>query len=142
MDKSLVKSAIAVVLGAIALYAAASLTLPWAPALFPPEGGYPTMQLAHSALVVAISLPLALVLASRRLSLRAPVPVALCISLLGLVVPVLPSIHLVFRPGWPGASAAIDYLKFAGTLPMLTWLALRWLPSNYTFKRKPLRGSV
>ena len=100
------------------------------------------MQLAHTAVVVAISLPIAIVLASRRLALRTPVLVALCISLLGLVLPVLPSIQLVFRPGWSGASAVLDYLKFTGTLPLLTWLALRWLPSNNSFKTKPLRGSA
>lgn len=142
MDKSLMKSAVAVVVGAIVLYAAASLALPWAPVLFPSAGGYPAMQLAHTAVVVAISLPVALVLASRRLSLQAPVPVALCIAVLGLVLPVLPSVDLMFRPGWPGASAALDYLKFAGTLPLLTWLARRWLPSKNSPTPTPLRGAA
>ena len=142
METSLVKSAIAVGLGAAVLYAAASFVLPWAPLLWPSAPTYPTMQLAHTIVVVAMCLPIALVVASRRLSLRAPVLVALFIALLGLVLPVLPSIHLVSSPGWQGVSAALDLLKFSVILPLLTWLALRWLPSNNSFKPKPLRGSA
>jgi len=142
METSFVKSAVAVALGAAVLYAVASLALPWTPLLFPSAPTYPTMQLAHTIVVVAMCLPFALVVASRRLSLRAPVVVALFIALFGLVLPVLPSLHLVSSPGWPGVSAALDLLKFTGILPLLTWLALRWLPSNNSFKPKPLRGSA
>jgi len=142
MQTSLVKSSIVVVLGAIAYYVLASMLLPWAPMLAPAAGGYVALQLANTLVLVALSIPFALVLMSPRLSLKAPVVAALGIALLGLVAPSLPSAPLVLRPDITGVSAAIDLVKFVLVLPLLTWLAVRWLPSNNSFKPKPLRGSA
>lgn len=140
MHASQMKSGVVVVLGAVAYYALALTVLPWASRLAPAGGGYPALQLANTLVLVALSIPFALLLASPRLSLKAPVLVALGIALLGLVAPSLSSAPLVLRPGVAGASAAADFVKFALALPLVTWLAVRWLPSHYSIKPQPLRG--
>ncbi len=142
MRNSLLKFMIVVVLGAAAYYALASTLLPWAPVLVRYSSGYAALQLANTVVLVALSIPFARMLASRKLSLKAPLVAAVCIALLGLVAPALPSFSLTFRPGFPGGSAALDFAKFALILPLLTWLIVRWLPSNNSFKPKPLRGSA
>ncbi len=141
MQNSLVKFMTVVVFGAAAYYALASALLPWAPVLVPRPGGYVALQLANTAVLLALSIPFALILASRRLSLKAPILAAICIALLGLVAPALPSFSLTFQPSVAGGSAALDFAKFALALPLLTWLVVRWLPSNNSFNPMPLRGT-
>jgi hypothetical protein len=104
--------------------------------------GYVALQLANTAALVVLSAPFAALLASGMLGLRAPVVVALVISLLGLVLPSLPGAALALRPGPAGGSAAIDFIKFAAVLPLITLVAARWLPSNNSSKPTPLRGAA
>jgi hypothetical protein len=142
MDKSLVKSLVVTALGSAAYYGAASAALPWAPALTGSTINYLTLQLANSTVLVALSLPFAALFGSRFLKLRSPIVVAVAVALLGLLAPSVSSLPLVLRP-WPaGASAALDLVKFAAVLPVLTWAAIRWLPSNNSFKPTPLRGAA
>lgn len=142
MRKSLWWSLAAIAVGSCLYYLAASFLLPWAPALAPRGGGYVALQLANAAVLVAFSLPVAIALAWPTAPWRSPTLVALAIALLGLVAPVLPNATLVFQPGSAGLSAAADLIKFTLLLPLLTWLAGRWLPSNISFKPKPIRGSA
>lgn len=137
MQTALGKSAIVVALGAVAYYALASTVLPWAPRLAPVASGYAALQLANTLVLFALSVPFALLLASPRLSLKAPVRLALCVALLGLVAPSLSSASLVLQPGIAGVSAAIDLVKFALVLPLATWLVVRWLPSRISTAPKP-----
>ena len=130
MQNHPVKFMIVIVLGAAAYYALSSALLPWAPVLAPRAGGLAARQLANTVVLLALSIPFALILASRRLSLKAPIFAAICIALLGLVAPALPSFFLIFKTGFWVGSAALDLAKFAVALPLLTWLAVRWLPSN------------
>ncbi len=142
MQKSFVWTLVAIAAGGFLYYLLASLLLPWAPALAPRGGGYLPLQLSNTAVLIAISLPVAIALAWPTAPWRAPTLVALAIALLGLVVPVLPNATSLLQGGSAGLSAATDLVKFALLLPLLTWLAVRWLPSNNSFKPKPLRGSA
>ena len=142
MDESLVKSLVVALGGGVAYCGAASATLPWAPVLTGSTASYLSLQLANTAVLGAVSLPFAVLLASPLLRLRSPVVAALAVALLGLLAPSASSLPYVFRP-WPaGASAALDLVKFATVLPVLTWVAVRWLPSNNSSKPTPLRGSA
>lgn len=130
MDTSLVRSGAAIAFGSAFYYLAAFIVLPWAGVLAPPIGSHMGLQVAHTFLMLVLSLPFALALASSRLAIPRPVLVALAVSFFALVLPALPNIGLTARPGWSGVSAVLDYLKFLGTLPLLTWLACRWRPSS------------
>jgi hypothetical protein len=142
MDTSLVKSVVTVAVGSLAYYVLTAAALPWAPLLAPERSGYLAIQLANTAGLLLVSAPFAAVLTWPRMSLRFPALLALCVSLFGLVLPLLPSVELVLRPGAPGISAAVDLLKFMLVLPALTWLLARRLPSNNSSKPTPLRGAA
>ena len=141
MQKSFLWTLVAIAVGGCLYYLLASLLLPWAPALAPQGGGHLALQLSNTAVLIAISLPFAIALAWATAPWRGPTLVALAIALLGLVAPVLPNATLVFQPGSTGLSAAADLIKFTLLLPLLTWLAVRWLPSNKSFNPMPLRGT-
>ncbi|MGV8940326.1 MAG: hypothetical protein ACOH1P_02165 [Lysobacter sp.] len=141
MDRIHLKNVNVIALGSVGYYYAAFLALPWTSVLACCSPA--RLQLANAALLLVVSIPFALALASSRLSLRNPVLLALAVSFLALVLPALPHFEeLVTRPGWSGVSAALDYIKFAGTLPLVTWLVRRWLPLNDSSEPKPLRGSA
>lgn len=142
MQKSLWWSLVATAVGSCLYYLVASFLLPWAPTFAPRGGGNVALQLANTAVLVAFSLPLAIALAWPAAPWRFPTLVALAIALVGLVAPVLPNATLVFQSGSAGLSAAADLIKFTLSLPLLTWLAVRWLPSNNSFTPKPLQGSA
>ena len=100
------------------------------------------LQLLHGAGLILISVPFALSI--RFLQLQRPVLAALAVALLGLAIPLVAP-HASRLPDSPvhgQISAALDLLKFLGTLPLLTWLVTRNVPSNNSFKPNPLRGSA
>lgn len=141
MERRYLKNGIVIALGSAVYYYAAFFALPWTSVLA--CCNLAGLHLANAALLLLVSIPFALGLVSSRLSLRNPILLAIAISFLALVLPVLPHIEkLVTRPGWSGASAVLDLIKFAGTLPLATWLARRWLPINDSLDPKLLRGSA
>jgi hypothetical protein len=149
MDRETLKTTAAVALGAGLYWLSASFSLPYAGIFLPnvsglaPAGVYLVMHLTNAAVLIAFSVPFALVLASNRLSLHRPVLAGLAIASLGLVAPVALQTSI---PHWAGAgvrwSHAVDLAKFALMLPALTWLAITWLPSNNSSKPTPLRGAA
>jgi hypothetical protein len=105
---------------------------------------YAWLQLTHSIGLLLVSLPFALAIAFLRVA--RPVPSALLVAFFGSVVPafvqggVVPL--LLGSSPYTAVSAAIDLLKFASFLPLLTWAVARALPPNNSFKPNPLRGSA
>jgi hypothetical protein len=98
------------------------------------------MSLKHGGAVAAASVPF--VLSIRALRLERPVVVALSIALLGGVLPVLTNV-LLYQSSFVGSwMNAADIFKLAATLPLLTWLSYRLVPSNNSFKPTPLRGAA
>lgn len=149
MDRQSLKLLLTVTMGAALYWLLASVTLPYAGVLLPRVAGlspftvYAAMHLTNWVVLLAISLPVALVLANGRLALSAPVLAASLIAMVGLAGPEAVQASL---PAWVGAevrwSYALDLVKFALTLPVLTWLAKTRLPSNNSSKPKPPRGAA
>jgi hypothetical protein len=107
------------------------------------HAAYAWLQLRHAAGLLLVSAPFAIAIALVRP--KHPVRIALLVALIGIVGPNL-YLHASL-PAWQQptgvrlASAAMDYVKFLVTLPLLTWLAARgvrrWRPSAPGALRDP-----
>ena len=142
MYRSLLKSLLVGTFAAAAYHVAADLALPWGPVFAPAAGGFVSLQIGNTAVLIALSIPFALALAWPGLALASPVAVAMLVTTVGLLMPSLPHASQALVPGAPGASVAIDLAKFVLVLPLLTWMAGRWLTSDNPSRRTPLRGAA
>ncbi|WP_326542526.1 hypothetical protein [Pseudorhodoferax sp.] len=129
-------AAAAFVYNALIAIAVTRLWLPqpawWNPPVSRVLAGLSWMHAAHALCLVAASVPVALVL--RLLPLRRPMALAWGLAAVGMVAPALwSSLPLLFSVSpRMQASLAIDLLKFACVLPLLTWLL-------HTLRRPPPR---
>jgi hypothetical protein len=149
MYQRLVRFLIVIAFGSFGYYLLGEVALPWSAWLMPATRPshllalFVLLHLANTVVLVAISLPVAVALRSRVVRLGQPVLAALLIALCGLVVPTLPAVLFPRYMGSPVAlSGAVDLIRFAVVLPVLTWLLSSRLPSNNSFKPNPLRGSA
>ncbi|EGD06998.1 hypothetical protein XVE_4810 [Xanthomonas vesicatoria ATCC 35937] len=149
MHQRFVRFLSVIALGSFGYYVKGKVALPWSAWLLPATRPsslltlFVVLHLANTVILVAISLPIAMLLRSRLVRLRQPMLAALLIALCGLVAPTL---QAVIFPRYVGTtvaiSGAVDLIRFALVLPVLTWLLSSRLPSNNSFKPKPLRGSA
>ena len=142
------KETMLALLGAVSYYLIATIFLPLVTSVPMPDwlgnhfGKYSILawlQLIHGSGLALISVPFALSI--HFLQLRRPVLTAFGVAFLGLIIPIAAphAAGLLDYPMHSQVSAALDFVKFLGTLPLLTWLVTRTAPSN-NFKPKPVRG--
>jgi hypothetical protein len=134
------RSLIVVIVGAVLYYFSAMVAIGIAMSYPMPEWwsvdsssslrAWSWLHSIHALGVLVASVPFALGI--RWLQLKDPVMVGLGICILGLFVPIIiPDIErLLAAPTHSQVSAALDTLKFVGTLPLITWLVTRNMPSN------------